>query len=250
MKKYVIYKIVSNNIEVKYAYVGHTKNFDVRKRAHKSDSKREIKAHMKIYKFINEHGGWACWTMVKIETCLCESKDEARELEQKYYKELNESLNTNRPMRTPEELKEDKAKYNKQYKIDNKIAIKEQNKQYRNKDKIKQYHEQNKEKMKEYQLHNKDNIKQYQSQYYHQNKEKLKEYQRQYKLQNNDKFIQYYEKNKENLKEYQRQYQLQNKDKIKQYHEQNKVRCDACKYECIKHNMIKHLKSKKHLKNI
>jgi len=152
MKKYVIYKIVSNNIEVKHAYVGHTKNFDVRKRAHKSDSQREIKAQMKIYKFINEHGGWACWTMVKIETCLCESKDEARELEQKYYKELNESLNTNRPMRTPEELKEDKAKYNKQYKIDNKIAIKEQNKQYRNKDKIKQYHEQNKEKMKEYQL--------------------------------------------------------------------------------------------------
>jgi len=92
---------------------------------------------MKIYIIINENGGWDNFSMVKIETCICESKADAINIEQKYYDELNENenkMNTRRPMRTSEQVKNEAS----EYKDNNKIAIKEKNKQYRtaNKERI------------------------------------------------------------------------------------------------------------------
>jgi len=138
--KYVIYKIVCNNIEVEYTYVGSTKDFSNRMRLHKFDSKREIKAHMKIYKIINDHGGWDNWHTDIIETCVCESKAEAVTIETKYYDELNASLNTYRPMLTTEERKEYKDEQSKHYRNNNPVTIK----QYltANKEAIKDYHKQ------------------------------------------------------------------------------------------------------------
>jgi hypothetical protein len=142
MKKYAIYKIVCNDVNVKYTYVGSTKNFNARMRLHKSNSKRDIKAHMKIYQIINDHGGWDNWSMVIFETIFCESKAEAVEIERKYYDEINENkMNTYRPMITNEEFKENQVEYKKQYYIDNKIAITEIRKEYydKNKEKIAAY---------------------------------------------------------------------------------------------------------------
>jgi hypothetical protein len=144
--EYVIYKIVSNNIEVKYAYVGHTTNFTQRNDCHKSNSNNEKKAHMKIYIIINEHGGWACWRMVILETCFCESKAEAVTIETKYYDQLIACLNTNRPMLTTEERKEIWSAWHKKHYIDNKDAYKEKNKQYQTANKEK-FRAQNSEKI-------------------------------------------------------------------------------------------------------
>ena len=150
--KYHIYKIVCNDLDVKYTYVGSTKNWINRKRLHKFHSNNEKMAKRKLYKIINENGGWSYWSMILLETILCDSKAEARELEQKYYKELNASLNTIRPLRTSEELKE----YSAAYYNDNKITIKENKKQYY--------------------LHNKETIKEHQKQYKTANKEKIAAY--------------------------------------------------------------------------
>ena len=98
--------------------------------------------------------------------------------------------------------------YQREYREQNKEQIKEQQKQYyeRNKDKIREYQEQNKDKIREYQEQNKDKINEQKRKYYERNKEKFKEYR---------------EQNKEQIREYQRQYQReykeQNKDKIREY---------------------------------
>jgi len=140
--KYVIYKIVCNNIEVPYIYVGSTKNFINRKSLHKSNSNDKKTADRKVYRIINEHGGWDNWTMVKIESCFCEKVD-AKNIEQKYYDELNENkMNMIRPMRNSEQVKNAASEYynnnkiailekSKQYRTDNKIAISEISKQYK-----------------------------------------------------------------------------------------------------------------------
>ena len=123
--KYVIYKIVCNNIEDPYIYVGSTKNFTERIRMHKCDSKRKMKAHRKVYRIIKDHGGWDNFSIVKIETCVCESKAEAVKIERLWFDELNASLNTYRLMITSEESKEHIAEYNKQYRNNNQFTIKQ-----------------------------------------------------------------------------------------------------------------------------
>ena len=167
--KYYIYKLVCNDVDVKYAYAGSTKHWIKRRSKHKCDSNNEKYGNKKVYRIINEHGGWDNWFMILQEICFCESKAEAVEIERRYYDELNtNAMNTNRPMCTPEELKEDKAENSKQYQINNKIAIKEHSKQYNidNKDAIK-------EKKKQYQNNNKISIKDYQKQYKNANKETI-----------------------------------------------------------------------------
>ena len=88
--------------------------------------------------------------------------------------------------------------YKQEYYEQNKQQIKEQHKQYyeRNKDKIREYQEQNKDKIREYQEQNKDKINEQKRNYYERNKEKFKEYR---------------EQNKEQIREYQRQYRQKKK---------------------------------------
>jgi len=79
--EYIIYKLVCNDLDVKYTYVGSTKDFTRRKCQHKNYSKKEKKIHQKLYSTINDHGGWENWTMVKIESCICDSYLDARKRE-------------------------------------------------------------------------------------------------------------------------------------------------------------------------
>jgi hypothetical protein len=139
--KNLIYKIVSNDLDVKDLYVGHTTNFKQRKAKHKSDCNNESseKYNYKIYQFIRNNGGWSNWSMVLIENYPCDNELEAIARERYWYELLNGNLNSNYPNRSV-----------KEYYNDNKDKRKEQMKQYdkNNKDKRKQYQKQYREKQK------------------------------------------------------------------------------------------------------
>ena len=72
-----MYKIVCNDLDVKYTYVGSTMNFTRRKAQHKLRRKDATRTN-KLYTTIREHGGFEYFTMVKIETCMCDTKLDSR----------------------------------------------------------------------------------------------------------------------------------------------------------------------------
>jgi len=89
-----IYKFVSKDSSIKNCYVGHTVNFSVRKRHHKSDYIKY--PGRRLYKFISENGGWDNWDMIIIETINCKNNSEAKLREEYWIKELNAHLNMNK----------------------------------------------------------------------------------------------------------------------------------------------------------
>jgi hypothetical protein len=147
--KNIINKIVCNDLNVKDCYVGHTINMTKRKCSHKSHCNNENdKAHnLKIYQIIRENGGWDNWSMLLVEKFPCKDKYEACKREREVYEELEAKMNTFRPYRTQEELKE--------YREEHKEELKQYNKQYREE--------------------HKEEIKQYREKYYQEHKEKIKE---------------------------------------------------------------------------
>jgi hypothetical protein len=131
------YKLVCNDLSVKYVYVGHTTHFTNRKRSHKKSCINENDKcyNFKVYKIIRENGGWENFTMVEIEKYPCNDINEATKRERYWYEELNANMNSARPNRTP-----------KEYKEENKETIKEYKKEWRKKNK-ENYYEKNKEKI-------------------------------------------------------------------------------------------------------
>ena len=118
-KEYLSQRMVSHRKDYtkwKSGNYGHTTSFDV----------------------FEEYGIKNCFIEL-LEAKECKSKDELRQLEGKYIREL-ECVNKVLPQRTI-----------KQYREDNKERISDQYKQYRekNKDKIKQYREDNKDMIKQ-----------------------------------------------------------------------------------------------------
>jgi hypothetical protein len=118
----VFYKIYCNDTTVNDIYVGHTTNFEKRKYAH---NRACIKAnnpnhHLKVYKFIREHGGWVNWKMDMIGFRDCNDLNEARKVEQTYFETLHATLNSIeplpkpkvRPTTTPKEKREVTGKFN------------------------------------------------------------------------------------------------------------------------------------------
>jgi len=146
--KTVIYKIVCNDLSITELYVGSTTNFTERKFNHKSACKTK---DYKIYNIIRANGNWENWSIIEIEKYPCADSNEARNRERYWVEELNARLNMNRPIRTIEEVKEQVAEYQVEYKQVNKEKIKEQNAKYRqaNKEKMAEYYKNNKERIKE-----------------------------------------------------------------------------------------------------
>ena len=139
-----------------------------RKGTHKSSCNNEKdKAHnYKIYQIIRENGWWGNWSMLLVEKFPCKDKYEACKREREVYEELESKMNTFRPYRTQEEIKEKMKEHGKEYREKNKEQRKEYNKQYR---------EEHKEQGKQYREENKEQIKEYVKQYYQEHKEKLNE---------------------------------------------------------------------------
>ena len=160
----IIYKLVSDDIEIKECYVGSTINFIRRKHQHKNCCNNETyhNYNQYVYQFIRDNGGWLSFSMIQIEEFKFNTRNELNSRERYWIEQLQAKLNKSIPTRT-----------NKEYYIHNKDKIKE----YRenNKDKIKEYYENNKDKIKEYRENNKDDINKKNKEYYENNKDKIKD---------------------------------------------------------------------------
>ena len=173
----IIYKIVCNDLNVNQCYVGHTTDMTKRKCQHKSCCHNEKNKHhnLKIYQIIREHGGWSNWSMVLVEKFPCKDKQEACKREREIFEELGAKMNTLRPYRTQEELKEELKQKHKKYCEEHY----QENKQYH-----KQYREDHKAEYKEYREKHKTEYKEYQKQYREDHKEYYKQYREQYREEN------------------------------------------------------------------
>jgi hypothetical protein len=89
----IIYKIFCKNKLITDMYVGHTTNFINRKYHHKLACIKN-KTNTKIYKIINENGGWDNWDMIEIASYKCKNSIEARIKEQQHFELLKPSLNS------------------------------------------------------------------------------------------------------------------------------------------------------------
>ena len=172
----VIYKLVSNDLNIKECYYGSTTNFVERRKAHKkycNNVSEKVYNHHK-YKFIRDNGGWCNWKMIVIKEFPCNSKRELETEERFAMEKDNNRLNLVLPTRTKKEWTED-----------NKEKIAEQTKEYRqnNKEKIKEimkiYQQNNKEKISEknkiYREKNKEQIVEQRKKSYEKNKEQISE---------------------------------------------------------------------------
>ena len=122
----IIYKIVSNNPEIKELYIGSTTNFSRRKCQHKT-SCNNIKSkeyNFNVYQFIRANGGWVNFDMVQIEQYNATDKHSLHARERYWIEELKPSLNCCIPSRTRNERYQDNRdtnltqmkKYNQQIK--------------------------------------------------------------------------------------------------------------------------------------
>jgi hypothetical protein len=136
-----MYKIVSNDLNVKDLYVGHTTDFRKRKNRHKSVciNQNSKSYDYKLYQFIRENGNWEYWTMVLVEKYPCNDSLEATQRERFWCEQLNATLNMRVPSRTDKEYKQDNkeyyAEYMKQYYHINKDKFLKQKKEYHEKNK-------------------------------------------------------------------------------------------------------------------
>ena len=102
--KSVVYKIHKDDI----CYIGSTNDEKRREQGHK-DAYNNENSNLKVYKFIRENGGWDNWIFEVIQRFPCDNKKQLVEREYYYYDLLKPLLNSRRPRRTKEELKEQKA---------------------------------------------------------------------------------------------------------------------------------------------
>ena len=77
-------------------YVGHTTCWDKRKCKHKSRCNNELDKsyNIKLYKMMQENGGWDMFRMIEIEKYVCKDKREAEKRENKIMKELKANMNS------------------------------------------------------------------------------------------------------------------------------------------------------------
>jgi len=210
---YIFYKIVCLDNSVELCYVGSTADFNKRRNTHKSDCYNQDKANYnsKIYKTIRENGGWDNFKMIQLGTREQLNKRQAEQVEEDYRIDLKANMNSHRCYITEEQKKENMKKYYEE-----------------NKDKIL-------EQKQKYIEENKDKILKYQQKYNEENKDKILKYQQKYNEENKDK-----------IKERQNKYNEENKDKIKEQ-KKEKVKCE-CGCDVLKRELLKHQKTKKHIK--
>jgi hypothetical protein len=128
-KSGIIYKLVSNDIEITECYVGSTCDFVKRKCCHKSNCNNEkSKAYNhNVYQFIREHGGWDNWVMVQIEIHKFDIRRELGARERHWVETLQATLNKYVPNREHKQYYQDnvdvKKRYQNQYYRDNVEAI-------------------------------------------------------------------------------------------------------------------------------
>jgi len=88
----IIYKIYCKNKNVKFFHIGHTTNFYQRKYHHKTMCQK--KNNEKIYKIIEENGGWENWDMVELAKVNCENIQEVNRLKCNFLLDLQKNNDT------------------------------------------------------------------------------------------------------------------------------------------------------------
>ncbi len=140
--KGLIYKLVCDD-EV---YIGSTVDLKNRMRVHRRDAKRH--PERRVYKHINENGGWDNVKVEIIDEVECESKDEMRLMEGDYIREYG-TLNVKVEGRTSKEYMKEWCKGNKdQYLKHQKIYYQHNKNQI--KDRMKQNYQHNIQSKKNY----------------------------------------------------------------------------------------------------
>jgi hypothetical protein len=170
-----------------YIYIGHTNNFEVRKKSHKSRcTNSNNKCHnFKVYELIRQNGGWDKCEMTQIEEYEAESELDARMRENQLMIEHNANMNSRNAYI-------DKETYREQHREETKQRCKQW---YENN---KQHHA---EYRKKYQEENKQHLTECKKAYYEAHKEEMKEYMKAYR-----------EANKEKMKEYMKEYRKARKN--------------------------------------
>lgn len=143
-----IYKLVHfDDLNDENIYIGHCTNMIKRKYRHKNAciNPNDHEHNLPKYKFIRENGGWDNWRMILVEKYPCNDVHEAIARERYWKKELKSTLNVREPGRTVSEWYQDNKESLKLKQKDYHY----QNKQYRNQNSIRKYHE-NKEEIKKY----------------------------------------------------------------------------------------------------
>ena len=94
MTEYTFYQIECNGKR----YVGHTNNFELRKRIHKSDCNNDKRDQYNypVYQYIRANGGWNSCQISVIEICNLETKRDAEMREEYWRIEKEATLNSQR----------------------------------------------------------------------------------------------------------------------------------------------------------
>lgn len=101
-KNTTIYKIENIEGDKKLIYVGHTTNFQKRYMQHKTNINRN--KTMKLYRIIQENGGWNNFKIEAVECFECDNKKDACLRERKWIEDLNANLNSVKPYLYEDEL--------------------------------------------------------------------------------------------------------------------------------------------------
>jgi hypothetical protein len=200
---FIMYKISCKNPDIKSCYIGHTTNFNQRKRAHirNTITENDKHYHLKHYEFIRQNGGWDEWEMIEIEKFIGKTKLEARIREQELINQYGADLNSLNAYITEDHRKELKKQITQKYREENKELLKEQTKKYKE-----DHKEIIAEQMKKYRAENKEKIYEKNKEYREKNKEKHEEWQKIWR-----------ENNKEILKEKRKIYDAKKKqEKLEQ----------------------------------
>lgn len=119
--KYIMYRISV----AEYTYIGSTKDFNQRKKEHKS---RYINGYtFKVYEMIKENGGWDKSEMIPIEEYECENNTQARIREEYWRREYDAKMNSRKAYISKQEYDEIQKEPNKErckkWYIDNQAHI-------------------------------------------------------------------------------------------------------------------------------
>ena len=127
-----VYKLASNDENIKPFYIGSTSNLKKRCNLHRRNCNyKGSKAYnRKVYKFIRENGGFENWNMTVLSCVPCENNYEGRKIERKFFECLKPSLNTNYPQRSRQEYYIDNIDKYKKYYLDNKNKLLKYQKEY------------------------------------------------------------------------------------------------------------------------
>ena len=133
--KSCIYKIACKDASIEDIYIGSTCNFIKRRCQHKTvcNNPNDKNHNYYVYRFIREHGGWDNFDLYLIEQFSCTTKMQKTQVERGWIEQLKPTLNKRVPANFQTGDVYDKKEYDLMYEQQNKEAIRERKRVYRQK---------------------------------------------------------------------------------------------------------------------